>query len=227
MNIAIIIPAAGHGARFGSDLPKQYHVLGGSPILAHTIRLALSVPSVGSVVVAVSAEDPWFEPMLSAEAITDDRVHRIEGDLERQYSIHRALAHPSLLAADLILVHDAVRPLASQALFERVIHGTIQHGACVPAVPVTDTVKRISDEGIVLETVPRTDLRRIQTPQGFRSALLREAYANADVAGLLGTDDASLVEAFGASVHVVSGDPWNIKVTTPEDLVVAECLRSV
>jgi len=224
VNLGIIIPAAGRGTRFGSDLPKQYHELSGVPILARTLGSALHVPNVVSVVVAVSADDTWFDPMLEAAGITDERLHRVDGDVERQYSIRNALGHPSFSNADVILVHDAVRPLASGDLFTRIAEAASELGAVIPVMPVTDTIKRVSADGIVHETVPRGDLRRVQTPQGFRADVLRTAYGMASEADILGTDDASLVEAAGTPVHTVDGEPWNIKITTTVDIAIAASL---
>ena len=224
VNIGIIIPAAGRGARFGSDLPKQYHELADVPILARTLGSALHVPMVTSLVIAVSPNDIHFDSMLEKAGITDDRVHRVDGDIERQYSIRNALAHPSLADVDVILVHDAVRPLASADLFSRIATDAMEHGAAIPVMPVTDTIKRISPERVVLETVPRGDLARVQTPQGFRRPVLVEAYERASQADLLGTDDASLVEASGHAVHTIEGEAWNIKITTTVDIAIAASL---
>lgn len=226
VNIGIIIPAAGRGTRFGSDLPKQYHELSGVPILARTLGSALHVPNVVSVVVAVSPDDTWFDPMLKTAGISDERLHRVHGDVERQYSIRNALGHPSLSDADVILVHDAVRPLASVDLFTRIATAAVDHGAVIPVMTVTDTIKRVSADGIVYETVPRGDLRRVQTPQGFRADVLRRAYSVASEADILGTDDASLVEAAGTPVHTIDGEPWNIKITTTVDIAIATSLIS-
>ena len=224
VNIGIIIPAAGRGTRFGSDLPKQYHHLADIPILARTLGSALHVPDVVSVVVAISPDDTWFDPMLEEAGISDERLHRVDGDVERQYSIRNALGHPSLTTADVILVHDAVRPLASAELFTRIADAASEYGAVIPVMPVTDTIKRVSADGIVHETIPRQDLRRVQTPQGFRADVLRRAYGAASEADILGTDDASLVEAYGTPVHTIDGEPWNIKVTTSVDIAIAASL---
>ena len=221
VSIGIIIPAAGRGTRFGSDLPKQYHELAGVPILARTLGSALHVPNVVSVVVAISPDDTWFDPMLEEAGISDERLHRVDGDVERQYSIRNALGHPSLASAEVILVHDAVRPLASADLFTRIANAAFDHGAVIPVMLVTDTIKRVSADGIVHETVPRGDLRRVQTPQGFRADVLRTAYDVATETDILGTDDASLVEAAGTPVHTIDGEPWNIKITTSVDIAIA------
>ena len=224
MNLAIIIPAAGRGTRFGSPLPKQYHVLGGLPILARTLATALRVPHVIAVVVAVASDDAQFEDMLQGAGLADTRLHRVDGGEERQFSIRNALAHPAVADADIVLVHDAVRPLASVALYERVSAATLTHDAVVPVTRISDTVKRVDEGGFVVKTLPRADLRSVQTPQGFKADLLRKAYEQADAEGWTGTDDASLVEAAGGRVSTIEGETWNMKVTTGSDVSIAELL---
>jgi 2-C-methyl-D-erythritol 4-phosphate cytidylyltransferase len=220
MRIGVIIPAAGYGSRFGHDVPKQYHLLGNDPIIIHTLRTALSVEGVVSVVVAISPSDSTITDLVSASTLPSDRLYTTVGGLERQHSIANALGHPSLAEVDVILVHDAVRPLASPNLFTRVALCAFEKGACVPVITVDDTIKRV-EEDRVLTTVPRGDLRRAQTPQGFTPDVLRSAYAVSQRAGYVGTDDASLVEVNGGVVYTVDGEPWNIKITTPYDLNIA------
>jgi 2-C-methyl-D-erythritol 4-phosphate cytidylyltransferase len=125
-----------------------------------------------------------------------------------------------------VVVHDAVRPLASGSLFERVITTADLTGAAIPVVAVTDTVKRVDSKGCVVETVSRADLRLVQTPQAFSTTVLRDAYNTAMGTEFLGTDDASVVEHHGVVVHTVDGEPWNVKVTTVSDLASAEVFMS-
>jgi 2-C-methyl-D-erythritol 4-phosphate cytidylyltransferase len=144
------------------------------------------------------------------------RVVVVAGGAERQDSVARALdAVPA--AIDVVLVHDAVRPFIDQALVDRVLAAASDAGAAICALPITETVKRVTDD-IVQQTVDRSGLWAVQTPQGFRAELLREAHDKARRAGLLGTDDAMLVERLGHPVRVVRGLPENIKITTPADL---------
>ena len=224
MNIGVIIPAAGRGVRFGSTIPKQYLKLKGTPVIVHTLRTVLSVRGVTSVVVALSSDDKMFDLSVQMSGLSDPRLVTVEGGSERQHSIQAALMHPSMQNVDIILVHDAVRPLATKDLCERVVDAANEHGAVVPARPVSDTIKRVDENSNVVETIPRGELRAVQTPQGFRTEVLRNAYEKGQF--MLGTDDASLVEAGGSNVHVIDGEPWNIKVTTPVDLDIADVLMN-
>ncbi|MGA0044699.1 MAG: 2-C-methyl-D-erythritol 4-phosphate cytidylyltransferase [Candidatus Kapaibacteriota bacterium] len=226
MNVGLILPAAGKGLRFGGSLPKQYQLLCGEPIIVHTLRTCLRVPMVTAIVVALHPDDALFSRALEEAGIHDPRIVVVEGDAERQLSIQTALAHTSLDSTDIVVVHDAVRPLASGSLFERVITTAAQTGAAIPVVAVTDTVKRVDSNGCVVETVSRADLRLVQTPQAFSTTILRDAYNTAMGTEFLGTDDASVVEHDGVVVHTVDGEPWNVKVTTVSDLASAEVFMS-
>lgn len=218
----VIIPAAGSGTRFGGDLPKQYVELDGVPIIVRTVRSMLVHPAVKRVLIAVS------ESMLDhAQQLMQpfgERVLVVVGGGERQHSIARCLEDPACAQADLILVHDAVRPFADQALVTRVAEAGGRHGAAVPVIPVSDTIKRVDDNGCVVSTLPRSELRAVQTPQAFLPDVVRSAYAVASANGTVGTDDASLVEACGGNVVTVPGSVTNIKITTPVDLAIAHLL---
>lgn len=218
----VIIPAAGSGTRFGGDLPKQFLDLAGTSIIGRSAEAALAVEHVHSVIVAVH---PSMEARTrSALSHIGHRVAMVHGGTERQHSIAQALDHPSAQDADLVFVHDAVRPMASASLYRRVAAAASQHGAAIPALPVKDTIKRVDRSGRIIETLPRSELRTIQTPQAFRPDVLLAAYAYARHHGIIGTDDASLVEAAGHPVVVVDGEETNLKITTPLDLVIAQHL---
>jgi 2-C-methyl-D-erythritol 4-phosphate cytidylyltransferase len=150
----------------------------------------------------------------------------VAGGSERQYSVWNGLKRVAD-AADVVLVHDAARPLVTAQTIEAVIKAAREQGAAIAAVPEKNTIKVVSDAGIVKSTPVRSTLWAVQTPQGFRKEILIEANEKAETDGFLGTDDASLVERLGRPVHVVMSDYSNIKVTTPEDLLVAEafCVR--
>ncbi len=215
---SVIIPAAGGGSRAGGSAPKQYVELLGRPVLAHTLAAFSGLPGLLRIVVAV---DParLATARLCAEGLSD--VEFVQGGSERQHSIANAL---ELIGdePELVLVHDAARPCASASLIERVVEAAARHGAAIPALPIAETVKRIDAAGRVIETVPRESLRAAQTPQGFRRELLADAYRHAAAHRLLGTDDASLVEAYGASVAVVEGELTNLKITYADDFGRAE-----
>ena len=218
----VIIPAAGSGTRFGGDLPKQYRDLDGVPILVRTVRAMLCHPAVKHVLIAVSA--PMLEQAKELTEPFGERVIVVLGGSERQHSIAACLEQPACAQADLIMVHDAVRPFADIGLLERVAEAARVDGAAIPAIPVSDTIKRVDGSGVVVSTLPRSELRAVQTPQGFRPDVLRSAYAHASAQGIVGTDDASLVEANGGRVVTVPGSVTNIKITTPVDLAIAHVL---
>jgi 2-C-methyl-D-erythritol 4-phosphate cytidylyltransferase len=152
----------------------------------------------------------------------------VPGGRERQDSVYHGLQKMRQSdEMDLILVHDGARPFADAALVRRVLEGARKHGAAIPGIPVQDTLKRVDARGRVVETVDRQHLRQVQTPQGFQANLLHRAFAEAYARGLYGTDEASLVEALKLPVVVVPGSPFNLKITTPEDLLLAEALLPV
>jgi 2-C-methyl-D-erythritol 4-phosphate cytidylyltransferase len=201
-----IIVAGGSGSRFGGGVPKQYLRLGGARVLDHSLAAARTVSDGVVLVVGESFRD---RPEPRADVV-------VTGGATRSASVRAGLAAvPDDGTVEVILVHDGARPLASPDLFARVV-AAVRAGAdgVVPAVPVTDTIKRVADH-VVVETPGRDTLVAVQTPQGFRAAALRAAHA----AGGDATDDAALVEAIGGRVVVVPGEATNRKVTTPHDLV--------
>jgi 2-C-methyl-D-erythritol 4-phosphate cytidylyltransferase len=203
-----IVLAAGAGARFGGGQPKQYQALGARRVLDWSLDVARRVSEgVVLVVDATHAGDP--EP---ADVV-------VVGGTERSDSVRAGLAavpHD----AGIVVVHDAARPLATDALFARVVERVrLGADAAIPAVAVTDTIKRERD-GWVIETLDRHDLRAVQTPQAFRAGVLREAHRHAPHA----TDDAALVEALGHEVAVVAGEARNLKITRADDLSVVRLL---
>lgn len=218
MVVAAVIVAAGRGARMGAYRAKALLPVAGEPMLARAVGALASRPRVGPVVVVVAHPEEARAALGPAAA----RVTLVRGGAERQESVRRGLR--ALPEADIVLVHDAARPLVPAALVDAVIDAALEHGAAVPAIPPTDTVKRIGDDGAVAETLPRDRLRLAQTPQGFRSDLLLAAHARAEKDGFLGTDDASLVERIGGRVVLIEGSARNIKITTAIDLMHAEAL---
>ena len=221
MTVAALIVAAGRGARMGSPIPKALLPLGGVPILARAVAVFSAHPRVGLVVVVVSDIDVARRALGEAAA----RVVLVSGGPERQDSVRLGLA--AVGGASLVLVHDAARPLVPRRVVDAVLEAAARHGAAVPAIPVRDTVKRRTPGGAIAGTVPRDDLALAQTPQGFRTDLLREAYAQADREGFFGTDDATLLERSGVAVTLVPGSIRNIKITTPADLRLAEAILAL
>lgn len=202
-----IVVAAGSGARFGGT--KQFAHLGGATVLDRAVGVAHE--SCDGVVVVLGADAPWKAPV---------GVTATPGGATRSDSVRAGLALVPA-DADIVVVHDAARPLASRRLFLAVI-AAVEDGAdaAVPALPVVDTLKRIDDEHRVLETVPRAGLVAVQTPQAFRASTLRAAHETEAV----DTDDAALVEAAGGKVVVVAGERRNLKLTLPDDLELAQAL---
>ena len=231
MNVYVIIPAAGLGTRMGSHsdkkVAKQFTEIGGTPILIHTLRRFAEVKAVSEIVVALrTTEIKQFQPRLDQEKFTKS-IRLVAGGDNRQESVHNALKSISARPDDLVLVHDGVRPFIPIDVIESVVRGAKKHGAAIAGVPAIDTVKQVdrTSEGAVIKaTIPREKIVLAQTPQGFRYELINKAFEDAAIIGFLGTDEASLVERIGHSVHVVMGSPRNLKITTPADLELAEFL---
>ncbi|HUE86632.1 MAG TPA: 2-C-methyl-D-erythritol 4-phosphate cytidylyltransferase [Vicinamibacterales bacterium] len=212
MRVAAIIVAGGKGERAGAALPKQFLDLGdGRTMLEVTVQAFLSCPQIDEVVVAVP---PGFASRVAASA----RLQVVDGGARRQDSMANAFARVSD-QVDVVLVHDAARPFVSEQLITQTIAAAYQHGAAIVALPVRDTVKRTVVSGstrAIRETLAREDIVLAQTPQGFRRDILSDAMAAARHLDV--TDEAMLVERAGIPVHIVEGDPENVKITTPEDL---------
>jgi 2-C-methyl-D-erythritol 4-phosphate cytidylyltransferase len=213
MTVAVIIPAAGTGSRFGGELPKQFHPLAGKPLVQHVIERFLLDENVSRVIVPVAE-------MLLASVKNSERVVWVAGGETRQQSVIRGLAETR--DADLIAVHDAARPLFSEATFHAVVAAARETGAALPVVPVTDTIHLMSNDATIVETLDRSMLAAAQTPQCFRADVLRDVLVRAQLEGIEGTDEAGLAARFGYTVKAVPGDPRNLKITVPEDLVIAE-----
>jgi 2-C-methyl-D-erythritol 4-phosphate cytidylyltransferase len=215
-----IVVAGGDGSRLGADRPKAFVGLGGRPLLGHSIDLLEDHPAVDRIVLVVPAE--WEEPatLLADELAAGKVVAAVPGGETRALSVAAGL---DVVAddAEAILVHDAARPFATAELIDRLLEALATHAGAVPAVAVTDTVKRVKG-GRVAETLDRSELRAVQTPQAFRAEALRRAYAAPAGALRDATDCASLVEAVGLDVAVVPGEGGNMKITSPEDLARAE-----
>jgi len=225
MTVAAIVPAAGRGERLGPGRPKALRDLGGVPMLVHAVRALSRARLVDLVVVAAPPNGVHDVKALLALHEIGAEVSVVAGGAERHDSVRLALqALPADVSA--VLVHDAARPLAPSDLVDAVAKAVLDgHEAVVPGVPLADTVKQVgaSDGPLapVLATLPRADLRSIQTPQGFSRALLARAYAAAE---LVATDDGDLVERLGVPVLVVPGSNEAFEITSPLDLVFAEAV---
>ena len=216
-----VVPAAGSGRRFRSDIPKQYFALGTRPVIAHVIAKLAAVRGVAGIVAAVAPADPWWEETARS---FDTPVVRVDGGAERRDSVMNALDYLGTVASadDPVLVHDAVRPCVTVADIERVVAASRrhQHGAVLGA-PVADTLKRAGARGTIAETVDRSGLWRAFTPQVFPLGRLRTALRSAIADGFMVTDEAQAMERAGACPALVEGSPGNIKITRPQDLALA------
>ena len=216
--VYVIIGAAGSGKRMGAPLPKQFLTLGGKTILERTVERFASCDIVDTIIVVTHEDYVEFCETLLEGYREGNRLHVILGGKERQDSVYQAVLYLGGLGIkgdDIVLIHDGVRPYASHDLIRAVMKKTEETGAAIAAVPPKDTIRHI-EEG----TLNRTQLCCVQTPQGFRYALLKEAFEKAFADGFYGTDDASLVERLNHQVAIVPGEHANIKITTPEDLAV-------
>jgi 2-C-methyl-D-erythritol 4-phosphate cytidylyltransferase len=226
----VILPAAGIGTRMAAGAastvgPKQFLEIGGVPVLVRSVRAFLAVPRVDAVCVAVRAQERERVQAQLVEFKLGPRVHMVEGGDHRQESVGNALLALECDADDVVLVHDAVRPLIDPATIERTIDAIVKHGAAIVGMPAVDTIKQVertADGAIVTATIPRERVVHAQTPQGARFGLLRRAYTEASDDGFEGTDEASLLERAGIEVTVVQGSKKNFKITQPGDIELAE-----
>ena len=209
--------------------PKQFLILDGLPILIHSLRAFAAVERVQAIYVAV--RQPEIERVqaqiaeYAAEYGFAGRVKVVEGGDNRQESVSHALAALPASADDVVLVHDAVRPLIDAATIERTIDAVIEHGAAIVGLPAVDTIKQVertAHGALITSTIPREFIVLAQTPQGFRYGLLQSAFAEAQADGFICTDEASIVERSGHAVAVVHGSAVNLKITQPGDLALAE-----
>jgi len=230
MQVFAILPAAGLGTRMGAGpQPKQFLSLGGIPILIHSLRAFAAVPRITHIVVAVRKTEMERVQAQIADHGFANRVRVVEGGDTRQESVAHALAavETTYGAApdDIVLVHDAVRPLIDAATIARTIDAVSEHGAAIVGVPAVDTIKQVertAHGALITATIPRESIVYAQTPQGFRFGVLQSAFAEATADGFVGTDEASVVERAGHPVAVVPGSSVNLKITQPGDLELAE-----
>ena len=222
MNIAIIA-AAGAGTRMASDRPKQFLLLAGTPVLIHTLKVFEECESIHEVIVVLPAEESAGFLSLAGKHGLRKVARVVPGGVTRADSVKRGLQAIRAATAEIVAVHDGVRPFVTIEEIEQTIEAAQRDGAALLTAPVTDTIKVVTNETIV-KTLERNSLRRALTPQCFRYDLLRRAYEQVDVTDPSLTDDSLLVERLGCRVTAVEGSPRNIKITTPNDLRVAEAL---
>ncbi len=224
MNTAIIA-AAGAGTRMASDRPKQFLLLAGTPIIFHTLKVFEQCDSINEVIVVLPAEESAGFLSLAGKLGVRKVARVVPGGATRADSVKRGLMAIRSATAEIVAVHDGVRPFVTVEEIEATVAAARADGAAILAAPVTDTIKQVDDRR-VLKTLDRNELRRALTPQCFRYELLRQAYQQLDVNDPSLTDESTLVEQLGHTVTIVEGSGRNIKITTAEDLMIAEALLS-
>jgi 2-C-methyl-D-erythritol 4-phosphate cytidylyltransferase len=237
MKVIVIIPAAGLGTRM-APMPsaldakakphpsKQFTELAGTPILIHTIRKFAAVDEVNEIWIALRENEvEGFRERLAKDVKSGKKIELVVGGEHRQQSVGHALNAISAAPDDVVLVHDAVRPLVTAEIIHDVIVAAQKYGAAIAGLPAIDTVKQVertSEGAIVKSTIPRAGVVLAQTPQGFHYSVIKNAFNEASADGFTGTDEASLAERSGHEVAVVMGSPKNIKITSPGDMELAE-----
>jgi 2-C-methyl-D-erythritol 4-phosphate cytidylyltransferase len=224
MNIAIIA-AAGAGIRMASDRPKQFLLLAGTPVIFHTLKPFEECEQIHEVIVVLPAEESAGFLSMAGKYRLRKVARVVPGGATRADSVKRGLMAIRSATAEIVAVHDGVRPFVTVDEINSTIAAARSDGAAVLVAPVTDTIKQVSD-GSVVKTLDRGVLRRALTPQCFRYELLRQAYQRADVNDPSLTDESALVEQLGKRVTVVEGSSRNIKITTAKDLAIAEVFLS-
>lgn len=222
--IHAIIPAAGRGKRLGGKIKKQFLTLCDHPVAVHTLTAFQHSPLIDDIICICSKEDlSIFERLVSDHGLI--KVTKIlPGGERRQDSVWAGVSHLAERSDpnDLIAVHDGVRPLVTPQLIEKVIEAAKGEGSAVAALPVTDSLKQVSSDKMVLKSLPRENVWAMQTPQVFRLGILLKAYRTAAQEGFEATDEAMLVERLGLPIRCVEGSIENVKITLPSDLETAE-----
>jgi 2-C-methyl-D-erythritol 4-phosphate cytidylyltransferase len=225
MRANAVIVAAGDGRRMNSATPKVFLPVKGKPLILYTLERFVEVQNVSRVILVLPAgELARCDALIRAErALNALRYTLRPGGARRQDSVRQGLACLDR-DCEVVVVHDGARPFVRPALVDRCVEAAFKEGAAVVGLPARDTIKIVSSDRVVSKTLPREGLWHIQTPQAFRTELIRAAYERAEREDIEATDDAMLVERLQKSVVVLEGDPFNIKVTVPEDLTLAEML---
>ncbi|KWW21549.1 MULTISPECIES: 2-C-methyl-D-erythritol 4-phosphate cytidylyltransferase [Peribacillus] len=216
----VVIPAAGQGKRMKAGKNKLFIELSGIPIIVYTLRVFEDDPNCRKIILSINpAEKDHFNQLMAAYGIKKVK-ELVKGGGERQQSVYNGLQHAG---EEIVLVHDGARPFINQGQISDLCEAASLHGGAVIAVPVKDTIKRATDNK-VLETVERSSLWAVQTPQAFRASILKRAHEQAEAEAFLGTDDASLLERIDEQVVIIEGNYDNIKITTQEDLYFADAI---
>jgi len=225
MSISVIIAASGSGQRLGGHKPKQFQLLGGRPVLAHTLLAFERLDIIDEIIIAAPVEYTAHTWDITARYGFSKVREVVPGGANRAESIYAALKklHKD---TNIVLIHDGVRPFVSEETIKSVVRTAEIYGAAVAGIPLTDTIKEVSRTGHVVATPDRQRFWQVQTPQGFTYDMIKNAYAQGEKDDILvtATDDSILVERLGHGVKMVEGHPGNIKITTREDLLLSEML---
>lgn len=222
--IVAVIVAGGSGTRMQAAVKKQYLDLDGLPILARTLMAFDRYQSLDRIILVIPEDDlAWCRSDIVAPLSLNHDVHLVVGGRRRQESVQKGLA--AVGDSDgIVMIHDGVRPFVRPALIDTCLGGVKATGACIPATRATDTVKKVDEDGVIVSTLNRRQIRLAQTPQTFAIDVIRRAHRLAAKSGFAATDDASVAEFAGERVVVVPGDRDNIKITTPRDLTIARTI---
>ncbi|HEY3198768.1 MAG TPA: 2-C-methyl-D-erythritol 4-phosphate cytidylyltransferase [Nitrospirales bacterium] len=222
--VVAVIPAGGSGRRMGTATPKQFMPLGGIPLLLHSLQVFERCASILQVILVVPKDE---RERVLVDVVARHGIKKVQkvvaGGATRQKSVYQGLRETDP-EAEIVVIHDAVRPFVTEDLIERSIETARDIGGAIVAVPMKETVKQVGADGHILLTVDRSQLWLAQTPQTFRRAMLIEGYRKAESDGFQATDEASVMERLGYKIAVVSGRWDNIKITTPEDFQMAEAI---
>ncbi len=222
MSVSAIIVAGGKGIRMGAVTRKQYMLLAGKPIVCHTLEVFDACPCIDEIYLVVPPDDLDIcsERWLSSLSL-HIRIHLVAGGFERQNSVYRGIQAVSSERCEIVVIHDAVRPFVSSRIIEACVGEARVSGACIVGMPAMETAKLVNSDQIE-RTLDRNTIWMAQTPQAFNLNLIRTAHENAQLERFVGTDDAMLVERLGHKVRIIPGSRLNMKITTPEDLALAE-----
>lgn len=226
-SVSVVVPAAGKGTRMNHSLPKQYLPLEGRPILAHTLINLSKIPIVDSMTLVVSEDRiQWCRENIIDKFDIKKVDKVVSGGETRGESVRNGLENLDK-KTKIVAIHDGVRPFITESVFDNIIKNTEKFGAVICAIPLRDTLKKVNEKNEVSSTQDRKGLWLVQTPQAFQYSLIMEAYKKAAADGFQATDDAGIVENLPHPVKIVEGSSFNIKITTPEDLILAEAIFEV
>jgi len=218
---AAVIVSAGKGHRFAGEKKKQFLLLAGKPILCHTLDKFETCPSIDFIQLVVGQEDMDYTLKEIVEAYRYRKISKIvPGGKVRQESVKNGIESLPR-ETEIVVIHDGVRPFVTHKMIEETIQAATEFKAAIVAMPVIETIKMAGPDRIVLNTLDRESLWQVQTPQAFQADVIRRAFRKAAEEGFIATDDASLVERIGIKVYILPGSYNNIKITTPEDLILA------